>query len=465
MTGTPKLSSIAFLIFSAFMASSISNAKSGEGPMPEATPSTVPWAACTNNSPSSKKNSCNTDAKAAENACQPSEGKTATPVAPSMNKAGGEAAKGNNEAAAAARAFMAKCCPAAQKCQSSCQGYQEKIGSCSASDPSKEMEAGNEKRDGNTQVQELLKVCTEALARCAMATSQSKANDNTEKSDKDQQEKNKGDQGGGMPQMPQMPQSPQEQPQQPQEAQAAEQDCTTNPNTEKCLCIANPRACAQGQTAASAALGPGTFAGEHPDSGDSSSLPSSGSTPYSPSDLPSGSASAAGAGSGGGGMGGGGGANAAAAKAAEAAGKKQSAFNGSVYGGSDGGGGGGGGSGFDSDDDGKGKKGKGVGFSLMGSKGPSTISGFTKSGGRTNWEKVKIRYTENVGTFMKDDAAFFCTGPECRKGAPANAAASAAAASAAASQTPALPPAKTETAKTTTAPAGPPAASDKTKSK
>lgn len=403
-----------FSVFLAFSMLSLSAFAGGDsGPIPTK-PAQTEFMICQQGDQAEQaKEQCNKAQDDVAQKCKPTPAQQAAlSGGPSMQNSNKDAQAGNQAGKDAAQQFADACCPAAAECQQKCQDYSSKAqSSCQQGKPSPQMDsiaqqigaAGQGEGSGIVG-----STCAQAQMRCTQAKQQAKANQDTKDKDKEQAEKNK-DNGGGMPQMPQMPQSPQqEQPQQAQQ-ETPKQDCTTNPNTEQCLCIANPRACAQGQSAATAALGPGTFAGEHSSGQDGSSYSPTNSS-YTPSEPMSSSASSAGAGAGGGGLGGPGGANAAAAKAAEAAGKKQT-FNGSVYGGSDGGGGGGGFGGSESEAEKAEKHAKGI--ALLASKGP--IAGFTKAGGRSNWEKVKIRYTENSGTFMKDDAAFFCMGAECKK--------------------------------------------------
>lgn len=190
---------------------------------------------------------------------------------------------------------------------------------------------------------------------------------------------------------------------------AATLDCSKEENkkTQKCICEADPRTygcpnnlakAGEGDAFASLAGNDVTLPMNQTDAG--ATLPNT-DMPSFPSGV--GDSGAAAAGMLGGGMGGMGGGGAGGSKDAEKAGAAGSGLKADIYSG-EGGGGGGGAGGWasgSSADGGRGRRGtaSAAGRGAAGVAPPKYVTG---SGGRTNFEKVKIRYGENRPTFLNE---------------------------------------------------------------
>lgn len=321
---------------------------------------------------------------------------------------------GANESGSVAAA----CCPAAAACQSECSGYESAAGQCSPqdpSDPSSIAKANEKKQAGPPDAKGMLnEACKQAQKRCAQASQQKPENNKSKDDGQRSKDQGKDDGGGKPPQMPQMPQGG--------GGDKGGGDSSPTETAANDPCKDNPRNCqtSEGTPPATFAAGSGdTTVNSDPLA--SSTPSSSSSNGYVPASLSgAGSATAAGAYSGGGGGSGSGPGSNAGTKPAEE--KAKDKLNSNMFGGDGGGGGGGTATSYSGGDDDKAGKGKVYPhMTAAGMAGRQNI-GMTGSGGRTNWEKVGLRYRDNMATFMKDDAQFFKAEPPPAAAAAASAA-------------------------------------------
>lgn len=310
-------------------------------------------------------------------------------------------ARGNvvsqGQAGNSASKTAAACQAQTDKCKKTCG---KKISSC---DPGKYNNDKMMAQGAQGAMTNMKSYCEkEGQPRADAARKQAEANKQAKNDSEKNAEQNKGQGGGGMPQMPQMPQGGGGGDQGQQAATPPEPDPVAPPDP----CLLNPRGCMKGEVANPIALGAGapgeSEGGDYED--DSSGSIGGPEAPFFPS-MTGGDAGGAegGAMMAGGGMGGGGGANAAAAKPDEEKKKRGLA---AVNSGTDGGGGGGGGGSYASygDDDGDTKKKSSkYGRPLFATARSAKAAGFTSAGGRTNWEKIKLRYRDNQPTFLRGE--------------------------------------------------------------
>lgn len=201
-------------------------------------------------------------------------------------------------------------------------------------------------------------------------------------------------------------------------ATASTSDCSlmANKDNESCKCVppfGNPRApgCpGAGESASVAGLGGSSSKDTGTKSTPAPSAPSA-DAPVTPptggGDASAMPASFAGGG-GGGGMGGGRGAD-GAGKGGDA---KKGTLSASVLSGEGGGGGGGGYGGYGDSSSSKSKSGSSpagsLGRSVAGSSSGANHN-VTGAGGRTNWQKIAERYSDNAPTLLRDEKQFFST--------------------------------------------------------
>lgn len=344
-----------------------------------------------------KTDPCKASAQAIPAACQSQaspgnlQGSGANPVANSNANVQGSA----NQIAGA---VAAACQAATTKCMTECKAAMNP--SCPEW-PARQMSPMPYIQAVNQAAKATMDYCQkEGQSRANAAKKQAGEHGESQKDSQENAKKNE-DGGGGMPQMPQMPQG------------GGGDKSSPTPDIANTT-AANPCETGRCPTDTAEITRLAGVGGEVPDTLSGLNDPSTPSEPYSPfyNPSPADSGGAAAAGGGGGFMPGGSSAKSEGPKKEDPPIRDfQMPTGGGEYGGS---GISSGSSYSSSDEETKGGSGYRAPASAR-AAGMIKVQGLTGQGGRTNWQKVNIRYKDNLPTFLKDDAAFFKSTQPSRK--------------------------------------------------